>query len=218
MRRGVGEPPQRHAAERRARRTAALGAQGRRRAKPAAPNSSPTISASRSPNRAIDRADQAALHDHRADADARQREADRALVPAVAVASCRARRCWAALACARLPRKLTLASPSNSGCERSSTQRAERIGAPPGERRAPLGRQRFRQDETAVERVGEAQARPRSRTAGADRYRRQGRRAPGRARSRRRRRRRACRSARRAARAASRRRCRHRRWRDARRA
>ncbi len=62
-------------------------------------------------------------------------------------------------ACARLPRKLTNASPNNSACERSSDERAKGIGALPAKRCAALGRQRFRQDDKSVKRVGKTEAR-----------------------------------------------------------
>ena len=63
------------------------------------------------------------------------------------------------LACARWPRKLDDGEPHQLRMRAQQDQRADRIGAPPAERRALLRRQRFRKDQEPVEAVEQAQAR-----------------------------------------------------------
>ncbi len=174
------------------------------------PNSSPMSSAVRSPKTRDGRADQAALHDHGGQSNTRHGQPDGALIEAVAIHHVEHARCSAGLHARDCPGSSQPTSPVSSRMRAQQRQRADRIGAPPCERRTPVRRQRLRQDEQRHRGHCRGSAPPRSRMAAADRHCPQARRARARTRSRRRRRRPACRTARRASRPASHRRCRRR--------
>jgi len=102
------------------------------------------------------RPDQCALHDHGAYTDQCHREADRALVPAVTghqVEDVDARQAGVG----DVHEEVDAGEPQQLRLRAQQRERAERIGAPPREGGAALGRQRFRQHQQSVERIGETE-------------------------------------------------------------